>query len=107
MKASNTEDRIFVTLFNFRMLGSHISIYGEVQGSGFRSWAKEQSLKLSLTGWARKASDGSIEIFVQGEDESVNAFISLCWDGPSFSHVDDVLVQDASPDESIKGFEIY
>ena len=24
------------------MIGSHISVYGEVQGSGFRSWAKEQ-----------------------------------------------------------------
>ena len=89
------------------MIGSHISIYGEVQGSGFRSWAKEQSSKLHLNGWVRKASDGSIEIFVQGEEESVNAFISLCWDGPNFSHVDDVLVQDASLDDSIIDFVIY
>ena len=59
------------------MIGSHISVYGEVQGSGFRSWAKEQSLKLNLSGWARKASDGSIEIFVQGEVEQFNSFISL------------------------------
>ena len=88
------------------MLGSHISVYGEVQGSGFRSWAKEQSTKLGLSGWARKASDGSIEIFVQGEDESVNSFISLCWDGPQFSHVDDVLVQDANSDESILGLSL-
>ncbi len=89
------------------MIGSHISIYGEVQGSGFRSWAKEQSAKLNLMGWARKASDGSIEIFVQGEEEPLNVFISLCWDGPSFAHVEDVLVQDANHDESLKGFEIY
>jgi len=64
------------------MVGSHISIYGEVQGSGFRSWAKEQSLKFNLVGWGRKASDGSIEIYVQGEEEDLNSFISLCWDGP-------------------------
>lgn len=89
------------------MIGSHISVYGEVQGSGFRAWAKEQALKLKLTGWTRKASDGSIEIFAQGEESQVNEFISFCWDGPSFAHVDDVLVQDASHDESIKGFEIY
>ena len=89
------------------MIGSHISIYGEVQGSGFRSWAKEQSAKLNLMGWAHKASDGSIEIFVQGEEEPLNVFISLCWDGPSFAHVEDVLVQDANHDESLKGFEIY
>ena len=89
------------------MVGSHISIYGEVQGSGFRSWAKEQSLKLNLVGWGRKASDGSIEIFVQGEEEALNSFISLCWDGPSFAHVDDVLVQEAQADESLTGFQIY
>tara|TARA_B100001057_G_scaffold473377_1_gene537793 strand:+ start:1547 stop:1816 length:270 start_codon:yes stop_codon:yes gene_type:complete len=89
------------------MVGSHISVYGEVQGSGFRSWAKEQSLKLKLMGWARKASDGSIEIFVQGEEETVNNFISFCWDGPNFAHVEDVLVQDATPDESITDFAIY
>ena len=89
------------------MIGSHISVYGEVQGSGFRSWAKEQVLKLKLTGWTRKASDGSIEIFVQGEESPVNEFISFCWDGPPFAHVDDVLVQDANYDESIIGFEIY
>ena len=89
------------------MVGSHISIYGEVQGSGFRSWAKEQSSKLNLVGWGRKASDGSIEIFVQGEEEDLNSFISLCWDGPSFAHVDDVLIQEAQVDESLTGFQIY
>ena len=89
------------------MVGSHISIYGEVQGSGFRSWAKEQSFKFNLVGWGRKASDGSIEIYVQGEEEDLNSFISLCWDGPSFAHVDDVLVQETEADKSLAGFQIY
>ena len=88
------------------MIGSHISIYGEVQGSGYRSWAKEQSLKLQLTGWTRKASDGSIEIFVQGEEEQINTFISLCWDGPNMALIDEVLVKDSAADEAISGFEI-
>ena len=89
------------------MIGSHISVYGEVQGSGFRAWAKDQSLKLNLSGWTRKASDGSIEIFVQGEEDQVNSFISVCWDGPDFAHVDEVLIQDGKFEESIVGFEIY
>ena len=89
------------------MIGSHISVYGEVQGSGFRSWAQEQVTKLNLSGWTRKASDGSIEIFVQGEEDQVNSFISICWDGPNFAHVDEVLVQDGKFEESLVGFEIY
>tara|TARA_B100000700_G_scaffold305142_1_gene378637 strand:- start:24 stop:293 length:270 start_codon:yes stop_codon:yes gene_type:complete len=88
------------------MIGSHISIYGEVQGSGYRAWAKEQSSKLNLTGWVRKASDGSIEIFAQGEEEKINDFVSLCWDGPNMSFIDEVLVKDASTDDSISSFEI-
>ena len=88
------------------MTAVHISIYGEVQGTGFRSWSNEQAQKLSLSGWTRKASDGSIEIFAQGEEEKINDFVSLCWDGPNMSFIDEVLVKDASPDDSISSFEI-
>ena len=88
------------------MIGSYISIYGEVQGSGYRTWAKEQSSKLNLTGWARKASDGSIEIFVQGEEGKINDFVSLCWDGPNTAFIDEVLVKDTNLDDSISSFEI-
>ena len=94
------------SFYIFQMVGSYISIYGEVQGSGYRTWAKEQSLKLNLTGWARKASDGSIEIFAQGEEEKINAFVSLCWDGPDTAFIDEVLVKDTNPDHSISNFEI-
>jgi hypothetical protein len=31
----------------------------------------------------------------------------LCWDGPTYAHVEDVLVQDANADDSIKSFKIY
>jgi len=88
------------------MIASYISIYGEVQGSGFRTWAKQQSLKLNLSGWVRKASDGSIEIFVQGEEKHINTFVSLCWDGPNTAFIDEVLVKDTNPDGAISGFEI-
>ena len=88
------------------MIAVHISIYGEVQGTGFRSWTKEQAQKFSLTGWARKSSDGSIEIFTQGEKEKINDFVSLCWDGPNMAFIDEVLVKDANSDDSFSSFEI-
>ena len=88
------------------MIAIHISIYGEVQGTGFRSWVKEQALKLNLSGWTRKASDGSIEIFAQGEEEKINDFVSLCWDGPNMAFIDEVLVKDAYSDDSFSSFEI-
>ena len=88
------------------MIAVHISVYGEVQGTGFRTWTKEQAEKLNLSGWTRKASDGSIEIFSQGEEEKINDFVSLCWDGPNMAFIDEVLVKDTNPDDSFSGFEI-
>tara|TARA_Y100001970_G_scaffold151770_1_gene185854 strand:+ start:2598 stop:2867 length:270 start_codon:yes stop_codon:yes gene_type:complete len=88
------------------MIAIHISVYGEVQSTGFRSWAKEQAQKFSLSGWTRKASDGSIEIFVQGEEKKINDFISVCWDGPNMAFTDEVLVKDAKLEDSISSFEI-
>ena len=88
------------------MIAVHISVYGEVQGTGFRAWSKEQAEKLNLSGWTRKASDGSIEIFSQGEEEKINDFVSLCWDGPDMAFIDEVLVKDTNPDDSFSGFEI-
>ena len=88
------------------MIAVHISVYGEVQGTGFRTWSKEQADKLSLSGWTRKASDGSIEIFSQGEEDKINDFVSICWDGPNMAFIDEVLVKDTNPDDLISGFEI-
>ena len=88
------------------MIAVHISVYGEVQGTGFRTWTKEQADKLNLSGWTRKASDGSIEIFSQGEQEKINEFVSICWDGPNMAFIDEVLVKDTNTDDSISVFEI-
>ena len=88
------------------MIAVHISVYGEVQGTGFRAWSKEQAEKLNLSGWTRKASDGSIEIFSQGEEEKINDFVSICWDGPNMAFIDEVLVKDTNPDDSFSVFEI-
>ena len=88
------------------MIAVHISVYGEVQGTGFRTWSKEQAEKLNLSGWTRKASDGSIEIFSQGEEEKINDFVSICWDGPNMAFIDEVLVKDTNPDDSFSAFEI-
>ena len=57
-------------------------------------------------GWVRKAADGSIEVFLQGEEEGINNFLSLCWDGPKMAYVDDVLAQEAKIDNSANGFRM-
>ena len=88
------------------MTATHISIYGEVHRVGFRAWAQEQALKDNLIGWVRKAADGSIEVFLQGEEEGINNFLSLCWDGPKMAYVDDVLTQEANTNNLSSDFRV-
>ena len=88
------------------MIAVHISVYGEVQGTGFRTWSQKQADKFSLSGWIRKASDGSFEIFSQGNKDKIDDFVSKCWDGPNMAFIDEVLVKDVKSDDSISDFQI-
>ena len=90
-------DRILV-------IALHVSIFGSVQGVGFRRWMNESALKLSLTGWVRNASDGSVEAFIQGPQDNVNDMLSSLWEGPNLADVEDVLTQDSQVDESLELF---
>ena len=85
----------------------HITIFGRVQAVGFRDWMKDQAEKRGLFGWVRNASDGSVEAFIQGEDESLNDLLAFSWEGPDLADVEDVLTQDTKVDESFNSFDIH
>ena len=68
---------------------------------------KEQAEKRGLFGWVRNASDGSVESFIQGEDESLNDLLAFSWEGPDLADVEDVLTQDSKVDESFNSFDIH
>ena len=85
----------------------HISIFGRVQAVGFRDWMQEQAEKRGLFGWVRNASNGSVEAFIQGEDESLNDLLAFSWEGPDLADVEDVLTQDTKVDESFNSFDIH
>ena len=85
----------------------HVSIYGQVQGVGFRSWIKEKADKLKVFGWVRNASNGSVELFLQGDESSVNQLLSLAWEGPNQADVEDVLTQESEEDDLTRAFDIH
>ncbi len=65
----------------------HCYIFGRVQGVGYRAWCVREATKLSLTGWVRNRSDGSVEVFAKGPVKVVDLFLSLCREGPLFARV--------------------
>lgn len=48
------------------------TVAGQVQGVFFRASAREEALRLGVTGHARNLPDGSVEVLACGEPDAVN-----------------------------------
>lgn len=57
------------------MLRKHLIIHGTVQGVGFRFRAQYAASRFNITGWAQNLYDGSVEMEVQGEPESIRQML--------------------------------
>lgn len=64
-----------------------LRITGRVQGVAYRAWAARQASALSLSGWVRNRSDGSVEAMLAGPEPAVRAMIERCYRGPLAARV--------------------
>jgi acylphosphatase len=71
----------------------HLKIFGEVQGVGFRYYAREKAEELNLTGWIRNNFDGTVECEICGEQDSLEKFLKWANKGPSWAKVEKVEVK--------------
>ena len=60
-------------------------VRGDVQGVGFRFWARARARDLGLVGYARNLPDGRVEVVVQGDGNAVDRFLALLDEHPSTS----------------------
>ena len=58
-------------------------VRGRVQGVGYRQATRVTARALGLHGWVRNTREGTVELFVQGEDDAVNHLVDWLWMGPS------------------------
>jgi acylphosphatase len=72
------------------MVSAAIKVTGMVQGVGFRYFAMRQANTLGLTGYVKNMPDGSVELEVEGERNSVENFKSVLERGPGYSLVEKV-----------------
>jgi len=82
-----------------------ISIYGRVQGVGFRYSARNQARQLNLKGWIENSPDGSVRTAIQGKHQACMDFIQWCRTGPGYSWVERVEVSEKQP-EDMKAFSV-
>ncbi len=64
-------------------------IAGDVQGVGFRAYARSRAQALGLSGFARNLADGSVEVVAEGSRDPLEQFGALLRRGPDWANVTD------------------
>jgi len=71
-------------------------VSGQVQGVGFRFFAKDAAAREGLSGWVRNLDNGSVEIEAEGDSEALQRFEMAIRRGPRSARIDDVLAEPAA-----------
>lgn len=82
-----------------------LTIYGRVQGVGFRYAARQKARSLSLYGWVENRPDGSVRSVIQGSQEVCMKFIEWCRQGTGYSWVERVDVREMEA-EKLSSFRV-
>lgn len=81
-------------------------VAGRVQGVFFRASAREQAVRLGLTGYARNLPDGRVEVFACGKPDAVAALRDWLRVGPPQAEITGVACEPA-PYQSLTGFATH
>ena len=82
-----------------------ISIYGRVQGVGFRYKLGYLAQMYTVTGWARNEYDGSVSTELQGLEEDIDKIIQALYND-RYIEIDDIRRRRISLDENERRFGI-
>ena len=79
-------------------------VSGDVQGVGFRAWARERATALGLVGSARNLPDGRVAVVAEGTRPACEQLASALrgWDAPG--RVENVSVSWTDPEGTGFGF---
>ncbi|MFA5971523.1 MAG: acylphosphatase [Lentimicrobiaceae bacterium] len=80
-----------------------LTIYGHVQGVGFRYFVIQKAEYLEISGFVKNLSNGNVYIEAEGEPEKLELFIHACQQGPSHAWVEKVDIQHC-PVQDFHGF---
>jgi acylphosphatase len=83
----------------------HVTVYGFVQGVGFRFAVERAARSRRVAGWVRNRPDGAVEAVFEGEAADVEALVELCRKGPRGAEVERVDVASESP-EGLADFRV-
>ncbi len=82
-----------------------ILIKGTVQGVFFRNFVKENADKLDLKGFVRNIEGNKVEVFAEGDIDSVDKFYGICKKGPKHAVIKEVTLNE-QPFQDFKEFKV-
>jgi len=83
----------------------HVTVYGFVQGVGFRFAVERTARSRGVSGWVRNRPDGTVEAVFEGEREDVESLVDFCRRGPRGADVERVDVEVESA-EGLASFRV-
>lgn len=83
-----------------------IIVTGNVQGVGFRSFARFQAQKRGLNGFAQNTLDGNVEIVIQGNESACDSFAKAIQNGLPWARPSHCNVTEEKPVQQWTRFEI-
>jgi len=82
-----------------------VEVRGRVQRTGFRRYVLELAQELGLSGSVENRPDGSVHVFLQGEEEPIKRLIDRLKEAP-IAKVEKVKVSESKPKPELKHFKI-
>lgn len=73
------------------------TVFGRVQGVGYRYFALRQAELLGIVGFARNHPDGRVEVVAEGAEDALAELEDRLREGPGFAAVDGVEREDLEP----------
>ena len=80
-------------------------VHGRVQGVFFRDTVRRAAQQRGVAGWAANRPDGTVEAWIEGDQDAVDSMLRVLHDGPPRAEVERVEVDEAEP-QGLQGFEI-
>lgn len=66
------------------------TIYGRVQGVGFRFFCQRTATLIGVTGWVKNLPSGNVKLEAIGTSDKIKEYLMALEKGPSMANVTDV-----------------
>lgn len=75
------------------MKGVNITVWGRVQGVGFRYFVYNYARNIGIVGWVKNNPDRSVTVCAEGSEPQIDMIVEAVKKGPSHAQVEKVKLQ--------------